>query len=340
MNVDCACPDSSSRGQDSIVGTSKAIAEVRATIRQIAPTSATILILGETGTGKELVARAIHRHSPRHRRQLVKVNCASLSSSLIESELFGHERGSFTGADRKRRGRFELADQGTLFLDEIGELPLRLQAKLLRVLEDMEFERIGGNRTIRADVRIIAATNRDLEQAVARGTFRQDLFYRLNIFPLTVPPLRERVDDIALIADHYRCHFAATMNKKIHGISSDTLRRLSGYQWPGNVRELKNVIQRAVISANGPYLHLVDALGPARLEQHKESWMKPLHDVEREHILQALTKTNWKVSGKNSAAELLALDRGTLRRKMAKLGLRRPTPGRMCDDQVFVSLRN
>ena len=277
------------------------------------------MILGETGTGKELVARAIHDSSQRKNRTLVKVNCATLPANLIESELFGHEKGSFTGSLAKHLGRFEVANGGTFFLDEIGELPLELQGKLLRVLQEGEFERVGSSRTIKVDTRIIAATNRNLEEEVRQGRFREDLWYRLNIFPITTPPLRDRPDDIPLLVDFFIKKIAKRMGKTIEIIPVSAINALQQYHWPGNIRELENVLERAVINSSGPKLRLVDEL--KRPENVPFIKTKTLAAMERDYILQVLEQTKWKVSGKNSAAEILGLDRSTLRARMSKLNI-------------------
>ena len=307
---------------ENIIGQSDALNYVFYKVEQIAPTDTTVLVLGETGTGKELVARAIHGLSPRKDRALVKVNCATLPANLIESELFGHEKGAFTGAHARQLGRFEVADGATLFLDEIGELPLELQPKLLRVIQDGEFERLGSSGTIKVDVRVIAATNRNLEEEVRRGRFREDLWYRLNIFPITVPPLRERMEDIALLVDFFVDKISKRLGKSIESIPTSVMNALQDYQWPGNVRELENVLERAVINSSGPKLHLVDELK----KPHKDltTAKKTLNEVERDYIVRVLEQTNWKVSGKNGAAEILGLDRSTLRARMRKLGIRQP----------------
>ena len=280
-----------------------------------------VLILGETGTGKELVARAIHNNSLRKDEPLVKVNCAALPSNLIESELFGHEKGAFTGALLRKIGRFELADGTSIFLDEIGELPLDLQAKLLGVLQDGRFERLGDTRTIKVDVRVITATNRNLKTEVQNGRFREDLFYRLNIFPITVPPLRERIDDIPLLVEYFVERTSKRVGKAIEKIPAGVMKSLQDYPWPGNVRELENVIERAVIHSSGPKLRLAEKL---ELEHEWLPDLKSLEAVEYDHIVRVLEQTNWKVSGKGGAAEILGLKRGTLRARMQKLGIRKP----------------
>jgi chemotaxis protein methyltransferase CheR len=302
-----------------IIGNSNAIQYVLFKVEQVAETDSSVLILGETGTGKELIARAIHNNSQRKDRPLIKINCATLPANLIESELFGHERGSFTGAHAKHAGRFEVADGSSIFLDEIGELPIELQAKLLRVIEDGEFERLGSTKTLKVDVRIIAATNRDLEKDIQAERFRRDLWYRLNVFPITVPPLRDRLDDIPLIVQYYVDILARKLGRDIVSVPVKVVKTLQSYTWPGNVRELANVLERAVIGTSGSKLRLSDEL---KLDhQASPDSFKSLHDLERDYIVKVLEKTNWKVSGKNSAAEILALDRSTLRARMKKLGI-------------------
>jgi len=305
-----------------IIGQSDAINDVFFKIEQIAGTETTVLILGETGTGKELAARAIHGMSSRKDRTLVKMNCAALPSNLIESELFGHEKGAFTGAHSKRAGRFEIANGATLFLDEIGELPLELQSKLLQVIQSGEFERVGSSKTIKVDVRIIAATNRNLEEEVRQGRFRDDLWYRLNIFPITVPPLRDRLDDIPLLVAFYVNKIAKRLGKSIDNIPSSVMGALQDYHWPGNVRELENVLERGVIVSSGSKLRLADELKKPFTELGARR--KTLDAVERAHILSVLEQTRWKVGGKDSAAETLGLDRSTLRARMRKLGISKP----------------
>jgi PAS domain S-box-containing protein len=307
---------------ENVIGQSNALNYIFYKVEQIAPTDTTVLVLGETGTGKELVARAIHHLSRRKDRALVKVNCATLPANLIESELFGHEKGAFTGAHARQLGRFEVADGATLFLDEIGELPLELQPKLLRVIQDGEFERLGSSGTIKVDVRVIAATNRQLEEEVRRGRFREDLWYRLNIFPITVPPLRERMEDMVLLVDFFVAKISKRLGKHIASIPVSVMNALQEYQWPGNVRELENVLERAVINSSGPKLHLVDELKkpPKDLTTAK----KALIEVERDYIVRVLEQTHWKVSGQNGASEILGLDRSTLRARMRKLGIRQP----------------
>ena len=307
---------------ENIIGQSDGLNYVLYKVEQIASSDTTVLILGETGTGKELVARAIHSLSPRKDRTLVKVNCATLPSNLIESELFGHEKGAFTGAHARQLGRFEVANGATLFLDEIGELPLELQPKLLRVIQDGEFERLGSSATNKVDVRLIAATNRYLEEEVRKGRFREDLWYRLNVFPITAPPLRERMEDIALLVDFFVDKISRRLGKSIESIPVSVMNALLDYQWPGNVRELENVLERAVINSSGPKLHLVDELQ----KPHKDltTAKKTLNEVERDYIVRVLEQTNWKVSGPNGAAEILGFDRSTLRARMRKLDIRQP----------------
>ncbi|HUU80612.1 MAG TPA: sigma 54-interacting transcriptional regulator [Acidobacteriota bacterium] len=307
---------------ENIIGQSDGLNYVLYKIEQIARSNTIVLVLGETGTGKELVARAIHGLSLRKGRALVKVNCSTLPSNLIESELFGHEKGAFTGAHSRHLGRFEVADGATLFLDEIGELPLELQPKLLRVVQDGEFERLGSSHTIKIDVRIIAATNRNLEEEVRKGRFRDDLWYRLNIFPITMPPLRDRLDDIPLLVDFYVKKISKRMGKSIEIIPTSVMNALQNYHWPGNVRELENILERAVINSSGPKLRLVDEL--KKPQKDLSTSQKTLEAVERDHIVRILEQTQWKVSGKNGAAEILGLDRSTLRGRMRKLGILKP----------------
>jgi len=307
---------------EDIVGKSDAINYVFFKVEQIAGTDTNVLILGETGTGKELVARAIHGTSLRKHRALVKMNCAALPSYLIESELFGHEKGAFTGAHSRRLGRFEIADGATLFLDEIGELPLELQPKLLRVIEDGEFERLGSSETRKVDVRIIAATNRDLQAEVQKGAFREDLWYRLNVFPITLPPLRDRLDDIPLLINFYIDRISRRLGKVIKMVPEGVMDSMRHYHWPGNVRELENVLERAVINSSGPKLRLVDELKKPHKDAHRPE--QTLEHVERNYIKRVLEHTGWKVSGKGSAAEILGLDRSTLRARMRKLNIRKP----------------
>jgi len=293
---------------------------------QVAPTETTVLILGETGTGKELIARAIHDASPLKGRPLIKVDCASLSANLIESELFGHEKGAFTGAVEKRVGRFELASGTTLFLDEIGELPLNLQSKLLRVFQDGEFERLGSSQTLRTDVRVIAATNRNLEEDVRKKKFRMDLWYRLSVFTISIPPLRERSEDIGLLVNYMVKSFEKKLGKRIKSVPNHVFTKLQNYSWPGNVRELENVIERAVINTQGDTLQVEDSLAAQRSEnaEFPDLPIKSLEEIEREHILLALRKTNWKIHGKDGTAVLLDINPSTLRARMRKHGIHRP----------------
>ncbi|MFH1136394.1 MAG: sigma 54-interacting transcriptional regulator [Pseudomonadota bacterium] len=307
---------------ENIIGQSDEISYVFFKVEQIAATDTTVLVLGETGTGKELVARAVHSQSRRKDRALAKINCATLPANLIESELFGHEKGAFTGAHARQLGRFEVINGATLFLDEIGELPLELQPKLLRVIQDGEFERLGSSQTVKVDVRVIAATNRNLEEEVRRGRFREDLWYRLNVFPITVPPLRDRRDDIPLLVDFFVNKISKRLGKTIETIPTAVMNALRNYPWPGNVRELENVLERAVINSSGPKLHLVDEL--KKPQKELATTPKTLDEVEREYILKVLEQTQWKVSGKNGAADILGLDRSTLRARMRKLDILKP----------------
>lgn len=306
-----------------IIGKSNALKYVLFKIEQVATIDTTILIHGETGTGKELVARAIHNMSPRRNRPLVKVDCATLPPNLIESELFGHEKGAFTGSQDRKIGRFEFAHGSTIFLDEIGELPLESQAKLLRVIQDGEFERLGSYSPIKVDVRIIAATNRNLENEIRNGCFRQDLWYRLNVFPITVPPLRQRVEDIPLLVNAFVNKFSKKIGKTIEKVSQETMEVLKKYLWPGNVRELQNVIERAVINTQGPILCLMDKLEVPLDVDLMTNRRKNLKEVEHNCILKVLEETNWKVEGKNGAAAILGLNPSTLRGRMRNLGIRR-----------------
>jgi formate hydrogenlyase transcriptional activator len=308
------------RGFEEIVGHTPALRRVLGRIEQVAATDSTVLVLGETGTGKELIARAIHNHSRRRERSLVSVNCGAISAGLVESELFGHERGAFTGALSRKIGRFELADGGTIFLDEIGDLPLDLQVKLLRVLQEGEIERVGGTQPIRVNVRVIAATHRDLEAAVQEGRFRADLYYRLNVFPLHVPPLRERREDIPVLVRHFVLKYAARMGKPIEHIPRKTLEALTAYDWPGNVRELANIVERSVIVSQGQTLEVGDWL------TSQPAAPRTLKENERDQILAALEATGWRVSGPAGAAVRLGLKPTTLEARMKKLGIVRPRP--------------
>ncbi len=305
-----------------IIGQSNILARVFTQVEQVAPMNATVLLLGETGTGKGVVARAIHSRSTRKSRPLITVNCTTLPAALVESELFGRERGAFTGSDARQIGRFELADGGTIFLDEIGEMPLELQSKLLRVIQDGEFERLGSPRTLKTDVRIIAATNRNLAEEVKNGRFREDLYYRLNVFPITMPPLRQRKDDIPLLVNHFVSKFNAKIGKKIETVSKETLRTLEEYHWPGNVRELESVIERAVIISQGSSLQVLDRFDTfGKSEEPGGQEIKALIDLEHDHILQVLQKTGWRIEGKNGAALILGLNASTLRARMRKYGI-------------------
>ena len=309
-------------GFTGIVGTSGALKEVLPLIAQVAPTDSTVLLSGETGTGKELFARAIHDASRRAGHPMIKVNCGGFAPGLVDSELFGHERGAFTGASQRRMGRFELANRGTLFLDEVAEVPPETQVKLLRVLQEREFERVGGERTITVDVRLIAATHRDLELEVSRERFRADLYYRLNVLPIRIPPLRERPEDIEPLARHFVAHFGRRMGKKFRGLSQGSLTRLQRYDWPGNIRELQNVIERACVLAKGD---VVDVPDPAPGARPRPAWHPvTLEEAEQAHIGRTLERTGWRIEGAGGAAELLGLRPSTLRSRIRKLGLRRP----------------
>jgi len=331
---------------EEIVGKSAVLRRILKQVAIVAPTDSTVLIYGETGTGKELIARAIHNLSSRVSNAFVKLNCAAIPTGLLESELFGHEKGAFTGAIAQRIGRFELANRGTVFLDEIGEIPLELQPKLLRVLQEREFERLGSTRTLTTGARLIAATNRDLASMVQEQKFRSDLFYRLNVFPVRVPSLRERPDDVPLLVRHFTEQCARRMNKKIETISTETLKQMRQYHWPGNIRELQNVIERAVILSAGPVLNVplsefqsrpalaaVDGHGN-RDRKPESSAGKDIRDVleetERKHISSVLSETNWVVAGPNGAAIRLGMKRSTLQLRMRKLGISR-------DNSQFVS---
>ncbi len=304
-----------------LIGSSQGMRRVLNAVRMVAPTDSAVLIQGETGTGKELIARSVHDQSPRRHEPFVTVNCAAIPSGLLESELFGHERGAYTGALNSATGRFQLAHQGTLFLDEIGDMPLELQPKLLRVLQEQEFERLGSTRTIRVDVRIVAATNRDLSAMVQERRFRADLFYRLHVFPISLPPLRERQEDIPLLVRHFVEKYADRMNKQIHSIPEEVMEALKHHSWPGNIRELQNFIERSTILTSGPVLsaplhdlkHFTEAQAPpAKLT---------LADAERAHILEVLRQVDWVVGGHRGAAVRLGLPRTTLLHRMHKLGI-------------------
>ena len=320
-----------------IVGNSPALLGVLRQVDQIAPADSTALIYGETGTGKELIARAIHDRSPRREHPLVKVNCGAISAGLVESELFGHVKGAFTGAIASRDGRFALADGGTIFLDEVGELPPDTQVKLLRVLQEQEFEPIGSSKTVKVDVRVIAATNRDLPAMVRDGDFRSDLFYRLNVLPVTMPPLRERVEDIPLLTMFFLEKFARKLGRPIRQVAEETMSRFTAYAWPGNIRELQNLIERAVVLATGNVLRVDESLLPqtatrplARLPEPRAIEVETpsaagdgasLEDVERQHIIAVLRKANWRIEGNGGAAKTLNLEPSTLRSRMKKLGI-------------------
>jgi PAS domain S-box-containing protein len=333
---------------EEIVGASAGLVKVLDNVRRVAPTQASVMITGETGTGKELIARAIHSAGDRADRPFIKINCAALPVSLMESELFGHERGAFSGAIQRRIGRFELAHTGTIFLDEIGEVPMDVQVKLLRVLQEHEFERVGGNQTIKTDVRVIAATNRDLHKSIREGTFRADLFYRLNVFPLELPPLRARSADIPLLAQFFVQKYASRVGRRVTGIDQDSLLRLTHYAWPGNIRELENIIERALILSNAAVLHIDQevlplstsaALDPAATAlpvgspaaiiasaaavQPGSTGDSALDSIQRGHILVMLRETNWVIEGSRGAASRLGLKPGTLRHRMKKLGIAR-----------------
>jgi PAS domain S-box-containing protein len=321
-------------GADEIIGGSEALRKVLADVKEVAVTDATVLILGETGTGKELIAHAIHRSSRRRDRPLIKVNCATMPATLIESELFGHEQGAFTGATKKREGRFALAHGGTIFLDEVGELPLDLQSKLLRVLQEGEFEPVGSSQTRKVDVRVLAATNRDIESAARAGKFREDLYYRLNVFPIQVPPLRERRGDVGPLAAAFARKFAQRLGRSIEPLSDDCVRRLESYRWPGNVRELQNIVERAVITSRDGRLNLdralpesVNAVAAAVANDsstvQRVRTAKELEELERNNIIAALKSTEWKVAGENGAAHLLGVKPTTLSSRMKALGIER-----------------
>jgi PAS domain S-box-containing protein len=308
---------------EEIISQSKKFKKVLGQVEQVSKTDATVLILGESGTGKELIARAVHNISKRKSRTLVKVNCAALPATLIESELFGHEKGAFTGAIARKVGRFELADGGSIFLDEIGEVPIELQPKLLRVLQEGEFERLGNPNTMKVDVRVIAATNVNLLEAISKGTFREDLYYRLNVFPINIPSLRERKEDIPLLTRHFLLKYNAQFGRNVEMITENTINALSAYSWPGNIRELENVIERAVIISPDKKLEIGDSI-PKKIAGISEKDIITLADNERAHILKTLKTTNWRISGERGAAKILDINRTTLEARMKKLGIERP----------------
>ena len=303
-----------------LIGSSPRFRALLTEVARVAPVDSAVLIQGETGTGKEVIARAIHEASPRRNRRFVALNCAAIPGALLESEMFGHERGAFTGAWAQTKGRFQIADGGTLFLDEIGDLPLELQPKLLRVLQEREFERLGSAQTVRVDVRVVAATNQDLEHLVSKKLFRADLFYRLNVIPIVLPPLRERVQDIPLLTDFFVTKFAASLNKPIDLVPDEVMKVLKAHDWPGNIRELQNFIERAVLFSPGAVLRL-----PLDLKQmakpRGETVSGTLAEADREHILETLKQTDWMIGGQNGAANRLGLPRTTLIYKMRKLGI-------------------
>jgi formate hydrogenlyase transcriptional activator len=313
-----------------LIGSSPKFRALLADVETVAPVDSAVLIQGETGTGKEVIARAIHEGSPRRNNRFVALNCAAIPSALLESELFGYERGAFTGAWASTKGRFQLADGGTLFLDEIGDMPLELQPKLLRVLQEREFERLGNGQTVRVNVRVVAATNQDLGRLVTKKLFRADLFYRLNVIPICLPPLRERLEDILPLTEFFVAKFAALLNRTIDLIPDDVLAVLKAYDWPGNVRELQNSIERAVLFSPGPVLRLPLQLNRT-VNTASEINLRTLADADREHILETLEQTGWMIGGENGAANRLGLPRTTLIYKMRKLGIEmRRAPKRRC----------
>jgi formate hydrogenlyase transcriptional activator len=321
VNMITATPANSRRCDSELIGSSFGLRRVRNLVRMVAPTDSAVLIQGETGTGKELIARSIHEESLRRSGPFVKLNCAAMPAGLLESELFGHERGAFTGALTQTTGRFQLADQGTLFLDEIGDLPLELQPKLLRVLQEQEFERLGGTRTIRVDVRVVAATNQDLEQMVTERRFRADMFYRLNVFPIALPALRERPEDIPLLVRHFVNKFARRMNKEFSYIPDEAMEPLRRHDWPGNIRELQNYIERAMIMCPGPDLRLPSHELRSVVRSDTPSIVQTLAEAERDHIMQVLRDVSWRVGGRDGAAARLGMARTTLIYRMQKLGI-------------------
>ena len=312
-----------------LIGSSPKFRALLTEVERVAPVDSAVLIQGETGTGKEVIARAIHEGSPRRNNRFVALNCAAIPRELLESELFGHERGAFTGAWAQTKGRFQVADGGTLFLDEIGDMPLELQPKLLRVLQEREFERLGSGQTVRVDVRVVAATNQDLAELVTKKLFRADLFYRLNVIPICLPPLRERVQDIPLLTEFFVAKFAGCLNKPIDSIPDEVMAVLKAHDWPGNIRELQNFIERAVLFSPGSVLRLPLDLKQT-VTQNSESAARTLADADREHILETLNQTNWLIGGQDGAANRLGLPRTTLIYKMRKLGIeiRRSTRAR------------
>jgi formate hydrogenlyase transcriptional activator len=321
VNMIASAPANSARSESELIGSSFGLRRVWNSVQMVARTDSAVLIQGETGTGKELIARAIHEQSLRRPAPFVKVNCAAMPAGLLESELFGHERGAFTGALTQTTGRFHLADQGTLFLDEIGDLPLELQPKLLRVLQEQEFERLGSTRTIRVDVRVVAATNQDLMQMVRDHQFRADLFYRLNVFPIMLPPLRERSEDIPLLVRHFVNKFAGRMNKEFSYVPNEVMELLRLHDWPGNIRELQNYIERAMILSPGPELRLPPDELKRLVKRDTPSAVRTLAEAERDHILHVLREVNWVVGGRDGAAARLGLARTTLLYRMRKLGI-------------------
>ena len=308
---------------DEIIGQSDALRYVMFRVEQVAVTDATVLIQGETGAGKGVIAHAIHGRSQRKDRPLITVNCAALPANLIESELFGREKGAFTGSHARQMGRFEVADRGTILLDEIGEMPLELQSKLLRVIQDGEFERLGSPHTMKVDVRIIVSTSRNLREEINKGRFREDLYYRLNVFPITIPPLRQRPDDVPLLVDHFVKKFSRKIGREITTIPKEVMKALQNYAWPGNIRELEHVIERAIIISQGSVLRLADKFDVSKGTDGKDGLLS-ITDVERDHILKILKKTDWRIEGNRGAASLLELNPSTLRSRMQKLGIARP----------------
>jgi formate hydrogenlyase transcriptional activator len=325
-----------------LIGSSPKFRALLTDVARVAPVDSAVLIQGETGTGKEVIARAIHEASPRRNHRFVALNCAAIPAALLESELFGHERGAFTGACTQTRGRFQMAEGGTLFLDEIGDMPLELQPKLLRALQEREFERLGSTQTVRVNVRVVAATNQDLEQLVSKRLFRADLYYRLNVIPLCLPPLRERIQDIQALTEFFVAKFSASLNKPIDLIPEEVVAVLKTYDWPGNIRELQNCIERTVLFSPGSVLRLPLDLKPTVM-QRSENVSTTLADADREHILETLNQTNWMIGGQAGAANRLGLPRTTLIYKMRKLGIdtRRSLGARpirqMVDDQCYAA---